>query len=308
VKGTIIKSTGSWYSVMLEDGTLMNCRLKGAFRLEGSKSTNPLAVGDHVEVEPDNDNESGMIHKLHDRKNYIIRKATKLSSRSHVIASNIDRAYLVVTLVLPRTSMGFIDRFLATAEAYRIPVTLLINKKDLYTSDDLKLVEMIINLYKNIGYEVELISALDEKDILDLRERMKGNVNLIAGHSGVGKSTLINAMEKGLNIKTKEISGAHDKGTHTTTNAEMYPLKDGGFIIDTPGIKEFGMINMEKEELSHYFPEIFAESSNCKFSTCLHLNEPGCAVMQAVEDGKIAESRYLSYLGILTGKDMEREY
>jgi ribosome biogenesis GTPase len=307
MKGIILKSTGSRYLVLSDKDDRVECRIKGRLRLEGIKATNPVSVGDRVEYELEGDG-MGSITELLPRKNYIIRKSTNLSKQSHVIAANIDQAFVIATLAFPRTSTGFIDRFLATAEAYNIPSSIVFNKMDIYTEEGLNGVEEITSLYEKIGYRCFSVSAVENTGVEELKEVMKGKVNLFSGHSGVGKSTLINAIQPGLDLSVGIISEAHSKGTHTTTFAEMHALDDGGFIMDTPGIKEFGMINMEKTEISHYFPEIFKKSSQCKFSSCLHINEPKCAVIAAVENGEIAASRYNSYLGIVTGEDMEKEY
>jgi len=306
VKGTVIKSTGSWYAVLDENGTEVVCRIKGKFRMDGIKSTNPVAVGDHVEYDPEDG--KGVIHTISPRKNYIIRRSTNLSKQSHIIAANIDRAYLVVTLVMPKTSTGFIDRFLATAEAYRIPVTILFNKKDMYVGTGRAEVDYLLDVYQKIGYECFCISAFDAQDVSALKERMKGKVNLFSGHSGVGKTTLVNHLDDTLLLKTSQLSDAHDKGKHTTTFAEMFRLSSGGFVIDTPGLKEFGLFDIKKEELSHFFPDIFKVSSGCKFNTCMHINEPKCAVIAAVEKEEIAPSRYYSYLGIVSGEELQKEY
>ena len=301
MNGIVTKSTGSWYTVLTENG-FRECRIKGRLRLEGIKATNPVAVGDQVELLDDS------IVGIRPRKNYIIRKATNLSRQTHVLAANIDRAWLLVTLALPRTSTGFIDRFLVTAEAYRIPVTLLFNKTDIYTDEGLEELSFLRSVYEKIGYECFALSSLNAQDVESLKEKMKDRVNLVAGHSGVGKSTLINALEPGLELKTGELSEAHDKGMHTTTFAEMFRLSNGGFIIDTPGIKEFGIVNVEKNELYHFFPEIFKKASGCKYGTCLHVNEPRCAVIEAVKKEEIAASRYNSYLGILTSGELDKKY
>jgi ribosome biogenesis GTPase / thiamine phosphate phosphatase len=305
--GTVIKSTGSRYTVLSAKKERIECRVKGKLRLEGITSTNPVAVGDKVEFEYDG-SDMGSITGLLPRKNYIIRKATNLSKQSHIIAANIDQAFVIATLAFPRTSTGFIDRFLATAEAYDIPVSIVFNKMDIYTEGGLSGLEEIIALYKNIGYPCYRVSAVEYTGLDELKKMLKGKVSLFSGHSGVGKSTLINSIQPGLDLTVGHVSEAHGKGTHTTTFAEMHQLDEGGFIIDTPGIKEFGMINMEKTEISHYFPEIFGKSRECKFSSCLHINEPKCAVISAVESGEIAVSRYNSYLGIVTGEELEKEY
>lgn len=297
--GIIVRSTGSWNTVRLLDGTLIECRLRGQFRQKGIRATNPVAVGDNVELLI-NDDDTGSIVTLGERKNYIIRKSVNLSKEVHVIAANLDQAFIVVTVAQPRTSLGFIDRFLCVAEAYDIPAKIVFNKTDLNQSDKLIALQTdYINKYKSIGYPVFQTSATNGDGIDMLLLEMKGKTSLIFGHSGVGKSTLLNALEPSLDLKTGEISDVHNKGKHTTTFAEMFELKNGGFVIDTPGVKEFGMVNMEKEEISHYFPEIFSESTRCKFGNCVHINEPKCAVKAAVENGEIAESRYSNYLSIL---------
>ena len=303
MKGTIIKSTGSWYTVMQEDGAIIECRIKGKFRIKGIKSTNPVAVGDKVEFTLENG--AGMITAIEERKNYIIRKSINLSKQSHIIAANIDQAFLIVTLVLPRTSTGFIDRFLVTADAYAIPVNIIFNKTDVLDTDLLKLQKEMISIYENIGYKCYEVSALKKENTELIKNLMRDKVNLVAGHSGVGKSTLVNAIAPGLNLKTASISSAHNKGMHTTTFAEMHPLSFGGFIIDTPGIKELGIINMTRQELSGYFPEMRALKNQCQFNNCLHVNEPKCAVKTAVEKGEISGSRYYSYLSILNSEEMK---
>ena len=306
--GTIIKSTGSWYTVLTKDGERIDCRIKGKFRMEGIKTTNPLAVGDVVDFDMDTDKASGIITTIHNRKNYIIRRSINLSKQTHIIAANMDMAYLVVTLAQPRTSLGFIDRFLVTAEAYHIPATIIFNKVDIYTEEGLEELKRLTDLYTKLGYSCFTLSALRENDVAFLRDKMTNAVNLISGHSGVGKSTLINSIEPSLSLKTAAVSEAHNKGIHTTTFAEMYPLKGGGFIIDTPGIKELGIVEIEKSELAHYFPEMEAIRHACKFSTCLHLTEPRCAVIAAVENGSIAESRYLTYYSIMNGDELVKKY
>lgn len=305
MRGIVIKSTGSRYLVMSEEGLTVECSIKGKFRIEGIKATNPVAVGDKVEYETDNKGQ-GVIFKIEERKNYIIRKSINLSKQVHILASNVDQALLIVTLAFPRTSAGFIDRFLVTAEAYHIPVTLIFNKMDLF-EDDMEMMDELnsfITIYRQIGYSCYKISAVQSASIVLLRQLTSNKTTLIAGHSGVGKSTLVNAMDENLNLKVGEISEAHLKGKHTTTFAEMHPLKYGGFIIDTPGIKELGIVDMTKEEISDYFPEMRALKGQCKFNNCLHLNEPGCSVIKAVEQGKIAASRYNSYLSIMMGGEV----
>lgn len=309
MNGVVIKSTGSWYSVLTENGNMIDCRIKGKFRIAGIKTTNPIAVGDKVEFEMEDDGR-GVIHKIEERKNYIIRKSINLSKQSHIIAANVDQALLIVTLALPRTSAGFIDRFLLTAEAYHIPSNIIFNKLDLFENDPDMMKELndFIAIYEKIGYKCYKVSATENKQIEILKELTKDKITLIAGHSGVGKSTLVNAMDAKLNLKIGEISDVHFKGKHTTTFAEMHPLTYGGFIIDTPGIKELGLVDMEKEEISSYFPEMRVLKNQCKFNNCLHINEPKCAVLQAVEKGEIAVSRYNSYLGIMSGEELDVSY
>lgn len=304
-----MKSTGSWYSVRMADGENMECRIMGQFRIKGvnTKNTNPIAVGDLVQVEVAADG-TGMIVGLEDRKNYIIRRSTKMSKQTHILAANIDQAYVMASLIEPRTSTGFIDRFLVTAEAYGIPASVIFNKKDLLDEDEIQYVEILLDLYRNLGYTTYFISAANDENVEQIREVMKGKVNLLAGHSGVGKSTFINTLDPEFNLKTGVISKAHSKGMHTTTFAEMHELASGGFIIDTPGIKELGIVDMEKNELSHYFPEMRARFGQCKYHSCLHDKEPGCAIREAVENGEIAIPRYECYLQILNGEELEKEY
>ena len=304
MKGVVIKSTGSWYQVLDTNKNIWDCRIKGKFRLSGIKSTNPIAVGDHVEFDTEKDNK-GIITKIADRKNYIIRKSINLSKQSHIIAANIDQALLVVTLAMPRTSSGFIDRFLLTAEAYHIPVKIIFNKMDLFEDkESSEEVDEFINIYKKIGYNCIKTSALKNENIELLKTLSKDKVSLISGHSGVGKSALINKLDNSLSLKTGSISSTHLKGKHTTTFAEMYKLTYGGFIIDTPGIKELGLVDMNKEEIADYFIEIRALKNKCKFNNCLHLNEPNCAVAQAVEKGEIEISRYQNYMSIMRGEEL----
>ena len=304
--GIVAKSTGSWYLVRTPKGEMMKCRLKGKIRLDDRKTTNPVAVGDIVDLDWDENNEA-VISKIHPRKNYIIRKSINLSKQAHILASNLDQAVLVATIVAPRTSLGFIDRFLITAEAYSIPAKIIFNKADILDQELLQLQNEIILIYKNVGYECFVMSSLNKTDVEKVKTIFKDKTTLIGGHSGVGKSTLINAIEPELKIKTGDISAAHAKGTHTTTFAELHVLSFGGFIIDTPGIKELGLVEMKREEVGHYFPEIRAKMNECKFNNCLHVNEPKCAVKEAVEKGEISEERYQSYLGILTGEEMDWE-
>lgn len=301
MKGIVTKSTGSWYTVYAEDGAIIDCRLKGKFRIKGIKSTNPVAVGDHVVFDFENDKNTGIIKRIVERKNYIIRKSVNLSKQTHIIASNIDVAFLVITINNPPTFTGFIDRFLATAEAYNITTVLLFNKIDSYTKNELQKVADLIAIYTDIGYTCLRISATQKTNIEAVKKLMKGKTTMFSGHSGVGKSTLINTIEPTLNLKIGKISRQHKQGIHTTTFAEMFPLTISGFIIDTPGIKGFGVVDFNIQEISHFFPELFKISSKCKFNNCLHINEPNCAVKKAVEHGQIAESRYRSYLQLMEG-------
>ena len=303
--GTVYKSTGSWYTVKTENGKTYECRIKGKFRLKGIKSTNPIAVGDHVdfELETKNDTVTGVINKIHDRKNYIVRKSVNLSKQTHVIASNIDQVFLLITIDNPPTFTTFIDRFLVTAEAYSIKTILLFNKIDTYDEDTLLEVKYLAAIYRKIGYECIGISATTGKNVDKVKSLMIDKVSMFAGHSGVGKSTLVNAIEPNLDLKTKAISTQHQQGQHTTTFAEMFDLSFGAQIIDTPGIKGFGVVDMDKEEIGDYFPEFFALKQECKFNNCLHVQEPKCAVKKALEEDEVAYSRYKSYLQILEGED-----
>ncbi|MCG2431445.1 ribosome small subunit-dependent GTPase A [Aequorivita xiaoshiensis] len=305
MKGIVYKSTGSWYSVKAEDGTFYDCRIKGKFRIGGIKSTNPVAVGDHVLFDVDNkgDETVGVIKHIEERENYIIRKSVNLSKQTHIIASNIDVAFLLITLNNPPTFTTFIDRFLVTAEAYHINAVLLFNKVDTYDEDELLEIKYLAAVYRNIGYECIGISATTGKNIDKVKAIMKDKVTMFSGHSGVGKSTLVNAIEPGLDLKTSKISEQHLQGQHTTTFAEMFDLSFGGQIIDTPGIKGFGVVEIDKEELGDYFPEFFELKEHCKFNNCLHLEEPHCAVKEALETEEIAWSRYKSYLQILEGEE-----
>ena len=303
--GTVYKSTGSWYYVKSEDNKFYNCRIKGKFRMKGIKSTNPIAVGDVVDFDLDEtvDEINGIITNIHDRKNYIVRKSVNLSKQTHIIASNIDIGFLIVTINNPITTTSFIDRFLVTAKAYGIEAILIFNKID--TFDDATLDEQLYlqHTYEQIGYKCLRVSATDNKGIAELMDLMKGKVSMFSGHSGVGKSTLVNAIEPTLNLKTKEISNSHAQGQHTTTFAEMFDLSNNIRIIDTPGIRGFGMVDMEKQEVSDYFPEFFELKADCKFNNCLHKEEPHCAIKKALEEDKIAWSRYQSYLKILEGDE-----
>lgn len=320
MRGIVVKNTGSWYVVKTDDNQLFQCKVKGNFRLKGIRSTNPVAVGDRVRItSSDSGHEQvGLITEILDRRNYIIRKASNLSKQSHIIAANIDQAALVVTLRHPETSTTFIDRFLAGAEAYRVPVIIIFNKVDLLDKDDMHLLQLFFNLYESIGYPCYGVSALNNErslcSINDLRKVLQGKTTLFSGNSGVGKSTLLNALIPGLDLKTAEISDSHDTGMHTTTFSEMFDLprpdndspSESGYIIDTPGIKGFGTFDMEREEVGHYFREIFEISKKCRFGNCTHTHEPGCAVLQAVNDHNIAQSRYNSYLSMLEDKDEDK--
>jgi ribosome biogenesis GTPase len=305
MRGTVYKSTGSWYSVKTLNGKFYECRMKGKLRLEGIKSTNPVAVGDEVvfDLEHKNDQDTGVIKRIEARRNYIVRKSVNLSKQTHIIAANIDQVFLLITINNPPTLTSFIDRFLVTAEAYDIKVILLFNKTDVYNEDLMAEVAYYKHLYSNIGYRCLEISATTGLNISKVKELMLGKVSMFAGHSGVGKSTLVNTLEPGLELKTKEISAQHMQGQHTTTFAEMFDLSFGARIIDTPGIKGFGVVDMDKEEVGDYFPEFFKLKSECKFHNCLHLKEPKCAVKTALENDEVAYSRYRSYLQILEGED-----
>ncbi len=306
MKGLVIKNTGSWYQVATEDGRIVDCKIKGNFRLKEIRTTNPVAVGDRVDIET-NPEGTAFIVSIDDRKNYIIRKSSNLSKQAHIIAANLDQVFLIVTINYPVTTTTFIDRFLATAEAYRVPVQILINKVDRYKTDDMEYMDSLIDLYESIGYPCVKICARTGEGLAQLTDLMAGKVTLLSGHSGVGKSTIINKIVPDLKLKTGEISEYHNKGMHTTTFSEMILLPKGGYVVDTPGIKGFGTIDMEGAEISHYFPEIFKFSHDCRFNNCTHRNEPGCAVMKAVENQYISQSRYRSYLNILEDKD-ENKY
>ena len=302
MRGLVIKNTGSWYLVKTDEGRCVECKVKGNFRLKGIRSTNPVAVGDRVQIALNREG-TAFITEIEDRRNYIIRRASNLSKQSHILAANLDQCMLVVTVNYPETSTTFIDRFLASAEAYRIPVHLVFNKTDAYDTDDLRYLDALEQLYTQIGYPCLRISALRGEGIDRLKEQLKGNITLLAGNSGVGKSTLINAILPDAAARTGEISTVHNKGMHTTTFSEMFPVEGEGYIIDTPGIKGFGTFDMEEEEIGHYFPEIFHTSAGCRYGNCTHRHEPGCAVRQAVEEHRIAASRYASYLSMLEDKD-----
>ncbi len=306
MKGLVIKNTGSWYTVKTIEGHIVESKIKGNFRLKGIRSTNPVAVGDHVEITI-NPEGTALITAIGERKNYIIRKAPNLSKQSNILAANLDRAFLMITVNYPVTSTTFIDRFLAGAEAYRVPVTLVFNKQDLLSEDELHYEKMMINLYNNIGYPCVEIQAKNGQGTEALKPMLKNEITLLSGNSGVGKSTLINRLVPKAHLRTAEISEAHNTGIHTTTFSEMLELPEGGYIIDTPGIKGFGTFDIETTELTSYFREIFEFSKQCRFSNCTHTNEPGCAVKKAVEEHYIAESRYNSYLSMLQDKD-ENKY
>jgi ribosome biogenesis GTPase len=296
--GLVIKSTGSWYEVLTDQGKSINCRIKGKFRTLDIKTTNPIAVGDRVQIDPEPDQETGLITTLHPRKNYIIRKSVNLSKQAQIIAANLDQAFLIVTLASPRTSMGFIDRFLVTAEAYDIPAKLIFNKLDLFNEEGLEILEEYQAIYENAGYPCFSVSAIKKTNLDQIRELLKDKVTLVSGHSGVGKSTLINALLPGKELKTGQISDWSDKGKHTTTFAEMFQLPFGGYLIDTPGIRELGVFDIEKQDLGRLFPEIRKLMENCRFHNCRHINEPGCAVLEALDKGELESSRYDSYLSI----------
>lgn len=297
--GLVVKNTGSWYVVKEDGGRTVNCKIKGNFRLKGIRTTNPVSVGDWVTV-AENADGTGFITAISQRKNYIIRRASNLSKESHIIASNLDLAFLVVSFAEPLTATIFIDRFLATAEAYRVPAVLVVNKTDMLDADGREYLDAVRYLYESVGYKVMAVSAETGEGMDGLRELLCGKVTLFSGNSGVGKSSLINRLIPGLSIRTASVSSAHHTGMHTTTFSEMYELPGGnGYIIDTPGVKGFGTIDFNAEEVAHYFPEIFSESHGCRYNNCTHLHEPGCAVKAAVEEYRISESRYASYLSIM---------
>ncbi|NJB83238.1 ribosome small subunit-dependent GTPase A [Wenyingzhuangia aestuarii] len=306
MNGIVTKSTGSWYSVRTESGEIHQCRIPGKFRMKGIKSTNPIAVGDEVVFELEPKKDTGVVKEIKERRNFIVRKSVNLSKQTHIIASNIDIAFLVVTLHNPETTTTFIDRFLATAEAYSIKAILLFNKVDTHDEEMVEYREAFQYIYTSIGYECINVSAKEKINLDKVKEVMQNKVTLFAGHSGVGKSTLVNALEPTLNIKTKEISEQHQQGQHTTTFAEMHPLSFGGYIIDTPGIRGFGVVDFNKYEVTDYFPELFELKSGCKFNNCTHIDEPKCAVKAALEQGLISETRYESYLQLL--KEEEEHY
>jgi len=305
VRGTVIRSTGSWYTVRLEDGTLVECRLRGRIRTHGLKATNPVTVGDCVTVDHASGEGSAAITAISERRNYIIRRSVNLSRVSHIIAANIDTAFVIASITSPRTSTGFIDRYLVTAQAYEIPAAVIFNKCDIYEPEHTALMQELAHEYSRIGYPCIITSALTGQGVEELITAMQGKTSLFAGHSGVGKSALINAIEPGLNLKTGSISDIHLKGKHTTTFAQMHPLSFGGYIVDTPGIKEFGLIDFEKGELAMYFPEMLNLVTECQFYNCTHDHEPGCAVVAAVKRGEVSAERYRNYLNMLSGRDMQ---
>ncbi len=305
-KGLVIKSTGSRYRVLLDAGEIFECTIKGIFRMKEVRITNPVAVGDNVLFEPDKGKSTGIITEILERKNYILRKASNLSKEAQIIAANIDHVFLMITIVLPETPVEFIDRFMITAEAYRIPASIIINKTDLYGKSETERMEYLISVYTRIGYECFRLSVKDKAGINVIADKMKGRISLVAGNSGVGKTSLLNEMNPALNLKTEEISDYHKQGKHITTFPEMHRMPFGGFVIDSPGIRGFGVVDMQKNEIYHFFPEIFRTSVNCRFYNCLHLDEPDCAVRKAVESGEIDPLRYRSYINIMT--DDNRKY
>ncbi len=302
-KGIVIKSTGSWYQVKPDNSDTVACKLKGKFRIKGIKTTNPIAVGDRVEFQMQDDG-TGVINKIVPRKNYIIRKSTKLSKQAHIMAANIDEAILVATLAMPRTSTGFIDRFLVSAEAYHIPAKIIFNKNDIYSEEEKNQLEQLSSMYDKVGYPTLVTSAKTAENLDQIKALLDGKLSVISGHSGVGKSALLNVLVPGLNLRIGDISEVHLKGKHTTTFAELHQIWDNTYVVDTPGIKEFGLVDIEKDELRLYFPEMMRTSVNCKFYNCTHVHEPGCAVRVAVEAGEIASSRYENYLNMLKGDEM----
>ena len=304
--GLVIRNTGSWYVVQADEGTLYDCKVKGNFRLRGIRSTNPVAVGDRVSISPQPDGRSALIDDILDRRNYIIRRASNLSKQSHIIAANVDQAVLLVTIAHPETSTTFIDRFLASAEAYRVPVLLIFNKTDLYDAVERRRLDELCTLYSSLGYACRACSALSGEGLDSVREALCGCVSLLSGNSGVGKSTLLNSLLPEAEARTAEISSAHDSGMHTTTFSQMFFLPEGGALIDTPGIKGFGTFDMQREEVAHYFREIFATGADCRFGNCTHTHEPGCAVREAVDAGHIAATRYISYLSMLDDHDEDK--
>lgn len=305
MKGLVVKSTGSWYRVRKPDGDIVECRLKGKFRIKGIKVTNPISVGDWVDFEEEEGKETGVISNIQDRKNYIIRKSVNLSKQYHIIAANVDQAILIATIAYPKTQLEFIDRFLVTANAYNIPTTILINKLDLYQDHELEELADWAQIYEEAGFKFIPISVEKEIQLEEVKALLKGKVTVVSGNSGVGKSSLLNKLSDDFDQATSEISDAHDQGIHTTTFAEMFELPEGGFVIDTPGIRGLGVVDIDKSELGDFFPEILKLKSNCKFNNCVHINEPKCAVKAAVEEGELAPERYNSYLSIYNSDDQE---
>lgn len=306
-KALVIRSTGSWYDIRNKDGHVYQARLKGKFKIKGLKVTNPIAVGDRVQFEVEDVTENtAVILDIEPRENYIIRQSVHKTAHGHILAANVDLAVLLATLTMPRTSLGFIDRFLVTAESFRIPTSVIFNKTDILNEEGLAYQQEIIDLYESIGYSCLATSATEGEGVAEFRQLLDHKITLLSGHSGVGKSSLVNAISPDLNLRTNEVSTFANKGVHTTTFAEMFELAPETFIIDTPGIKELGLVEMEKSEISHYFPEMRERLNQCRFNNCLHLNEPGCAVKEAVAEGDIAESRYMSYLSMVEGEDNRR--
>ncbi len=305
-QGVVIKSTGSRYRVLFREGEIIECNIKGKFRVKGIRTTNPVAVGDNVLFEFEESRRSGIISEVLERKNYILRKSTNLSKESQIIAANIDQVFLMITVIFPETPVEFIDRFLITAEAYRIPAHIIINKTDLYGPEENERMEYLISVYNRIGYQCFRLSVINNTGTSSIKEKMKERVSLLAGNSGVGKSSLLNIFDPSLNLKTEKVSEYHRQGKHITTFPEMHRMPFGGFVIDSPGIRGFGVVDMEKNEIYHFFPEIFRISRNCRFYNCLHLDEPGCAVRDAVQEGIIDALRYRSYVNIL--EDENRKY
>lgn len=305
MKGLVVKSTGSWYKVRKENGYIIECRLKGKFRTKGLKVTNPVSVGDWVDFDQERGKNTGVIKGIDERKNYIIRKSVNLSKQYHIIASNVDQAILIATIIQPQTRLEFIDRFLVTASAYNIPVTILINKLDIYSDHELEILADWAMIYEGAGINIIPISVEKEINLEKVNKLLKNKISVVSGNSGVGKSSLLNNISSDFELKTSEISEAHDQGVHTTTFAEMFELPDGGFVIDTPGIRGLGIVDIEREELDNFFPEIFRFKAACKFNNCVHVNEPNCAVKAAVESGDISEERYNSYLSIFNNDETE---
>lgn len=306
--GTVIRNTGSSYVVVTDDNREVNCKIKGNFRLKGLRTTNPVAVGDRVGLTESDSDSTAYISVIHPRKNYIIRRASNLSKEAHIIAANLDQAFLIITLAQPATATTFIDRFLATAEAYRVPAVIVINKVDILADneDDMQLLDAVTYLYESIGYKVIHTSARTGEGLDELRATLRDKTTLLSGNSGVGKSSLINRLIPGLDLRTAAISATHHTGMHTTTFSEMFALPGGGYIIDTPGVKGFGIIDFDRYEVAHFFPEIFKTSADCRYGNCTHTHEPGCAVLEAVADNRIAASRYASYMSILEDIDHEK--